>query len=72
MTPEVKEIYEALIKEETVYCHAKAQYEDLRARLIREIGYNAFRDRQHEAFMEIERSRVRAEERKNSSEGPYG
>ena len=64
MTPEVQELYEALIKEDTIYCHAKEQYEELRARLIREIGYNAFRDRQKEAFMEIDRARARAEARR--------
>ena len=47
MTPEVRELYEALIHP------SKTAYEKLRARLIEEIGYDAFRDRQKQAFEEM-------------------
>lgn len=55
LTSEVREIYDALVKETTAYCDAKAEYERLRERLIREIGYDAFRDRQREAMKALGR-----------------
>jgi hypothetical protein len=47
MTPEVKEIYDALIGP------SKAHYEALRERLVEKLGYDAFRDRQQAAIEEI-------------------
>jgi hypothetical protein len=49
MTSEVKVIYDALIGP------SKAKYEELRRRIIAEVGYEAFRDRQQVAFEEIAR-----------------
>jgi hypothetical protein len=50
VTKEVWELYAALVTPTTVYNDAKAAYEKLRARLIAELGYDAFRDIQREAF----------------------
>jgi hypothetical protein len=57
MTPEVREIYDALIAKPAIFGDARARYEKLRARIIEEVGYNAFWDRQHEAFVELGRNR---------------
>jgi hypothetical protein len=53
VTPEVRELYDALIKPTTIYCDAKAEYEKLRARIILGRGYDGFRDLQRAAFIEI-------------------
>ena len=53
MTPEVREIYEALIAAHDIYHNARKAYEAIRSRVIAEVGYDAFRDRQAEAFRHI-------------------
>lgn len=53
MTPEVREIYDALVRPTTVYCDARSTYEKLRARIIAEVGYDVFRERQSEAFKHL-------------------
>lgn len=53
MTPEVKELYDALCKPTTIYRNGKGEYEHLRARLIRDFGYKTFRARQHQALLEL-------------------
>ena len=50
MTQQVWEVYSALVRPTTIYDDAKGAYEKLRARLITELGYDAFRDIQREAF----------------------
>ena len=57
MTPEVREIYEALIAPTTVYQDARHRYEAIRSRVIAEAGYDVFRLRQTEAFRQIWASR---------------
>jgi hypothetical protein len=52
MTKEVQELYDALIKPAP---YGYYDYEKLRARLIAEIGYDAFFERQHEALVELGR-----------------
>ena len=47
MTPEVKELADALVQP------SRAVYEQVRARVIGEVGYDAFRDRQREAFRHV-------------------
>lgn len=47
MTPEVKEIFDALVQP------SKVVYEAVRERVIGAVGYEAFRDRQCEAFNEL-------------------
>jgi hypothetical protein len=54
MTPEVQEIFDALIHP------SKAAYEALRKRVIDAVGYEAFRDRQCEAFNELGRMHANA------------
>lgn len=58
MTPEVKELYDALIKP-SYFDDAKRDYERLRERIIAAEGYETFRARQSEAFIEIVKERCK-------------
>jgi hypothetical protein len=53
MTPQVREIYSAAIGPD------RAAYERLCARIIKDVGYDAFRARQLEAFYEMGRAATR-------------
>lgn len=52
MTPEVREIADALLQP------SKIRYEELREWVIEQVGYDAFRIRQEEAFKAIARGEV--------------
>jgi hypothetical protein len=58
VSPEVKEIYDALVKP-SYFDDAKREYEKLRERIIAADGYETFRARQSEAFIEIVKERCK-------------
>jgi hypothetical protein len=53
MDEEIRALYEALVAPSSLYCAARVRYEKLREELIEKYGYDAFREKQKEAFAMI-------------------